>query len=113
MSYSLDFRRQVFKIQSKEKLNDKQLCLRFGISTRTLYRWKKNIAPVGKRNRPATKIDMEALRNHEEEFPDAYQYERAAHFNVSPNCILYALRRLKISHKKNVLPSQVGSGKKS
>jgi len=79
MSYSLDFLRQVFKVQSKEKLNDKQLCVRFGISTRTLYRWQKNIAPVGKRNRPATNIDMEALNNHLEEFPDAYQYERAAH----------------------------------
>ena len=56
---------------------------------------------------------MEALRNHVEDFPDAYQYERVAHFNVSPNCILYALRLLKISHKKNVLPSQVGSGKRA
>ena len=79
MSYSLDFLRQFFKVQSKEKLNDKQLCVRFGISTRTLYRWQKNIAPVGKRNRPATNIDMEALNNHLEEFPDAYQYKRAAH----------------------------------
>ena len=50
---------------------------------------------------------MEALKKHVEEFPDAYQYERAAFFGVSPNCILYALRRLNISVKKNTDSSQV------
>ncbi|WP_317174714.1 IS630 transposase-related protein [Chryseobacterium antibioticum] len=65
-------------------------------------RWKIRIEPKTKRNKPATKIDMEALRKH----VDAYQYERAEVFGVSPNCILYALRRLKISHKKNADPSQ-------
>jgi transposase len=113
MSYSLDFRRQVLKIKHQEKLTDSEFCVRFGISTRTLYRWKKNIAPTRKRNRSATKIDMEALKKHVDEYPDAYQYERAAVFGVSPNCILYALRRLKISHKKNAVPSQIRPSKKS
>ena len=113
MSYSLDFRKQVLNIKSQENLNDQEVCMWFGISTRTLYRWKKNIHPVSKRNKPSTKIDMQALRKHVEEYPDAYQYERAAFFGVSANCILYALRRLKISHKKNVVPPQVRSSKKS
>jgi len=113
MSYSIDFRKHVFKIKDQEKLNDQEVCVRFGISTRTLYRWKKNIHPVEKRNKPATKINMEALRKHVQEYPDAYQYERASFFGVSANCILYALRRLKLSHKKNAIPSQVRSHKKS
>ena len=107
MSYSLDFRKQVFKIKEQEKLTDQAVCKRFGISTRTFFRWKQNLIPVGKRNKPATKIDMEALKKHVEKFPDAYQYERAAFFGVSPNCILYALRRLNISAKKNTDSSQV------
>ena len=105
MSYSLDFRKQVFKIREQEKLTDQEVCSRFGISTRSLYWWKQNLIPLGKRNKPATKIDMEALKKHVEEFPDAYQYERAAFFGVSPNCILYALRRLNISYKKNTISS--------
>ena len=109
----MDFRKQVFKIKENYNLSLRETGERFNVPVRTLQRWKARIEPKTQRNKPATKIDMEALRNHVEEFPDAYQYERAAHFNVSPNCILYALRRLKISHKKNVLPSQVGSGKKS
>ncbi|CAA7387067.1 IS630 transposase-related protein [Chryseobacterium fistulae] len=113
MSYSLDFRKQLFKIKSQENLNDQQVSTRFGISTRTLYRWKKNIHLAAKRNKPSTKIDIQALKKHVEEYPDAYEYERATFFGVSPNCILYALRRLKISHKKNVVPPQVRSSKKS
>lgn len=107
MSCSLDFRKQVFKIKELEKLTDQAVCKRFGISTRTFFLWKQNLIPIGKRNKPSTKIDMEALKKHVEEFPDAYQYERAAFFGVSPNCILYALRRLNISVKKNTDSSQV------
>lgn len=112
MSYSLDFRKQVFKIKEREKLTFQEASDRFGISIRTLFKWKNNIVPKTTRNKPATKIDMDALRKHVEEYPDAYQYERAAFFEVSPNCILYALRRLNITHKKNAVPSQIRSGKK-
>ena len=106
MSYSLDFRKHVFKIKAKENLSFEAVSARFGISTRTLFRWKNRLEPHTTRNKPATKIDMEALKKHVEDYPDAYQYERAAIFGVSPNCILYALRRLKISRKKNFFSSE-------
>lgn len=112
MSYSLDFRVQVFKIKETEGLTFQQTSERFGISTRTLFQWKKNIIPKTTRHKPATKIDMAALKKHVEDYPDAYQYERAVVFSVSPNAILYALRRLRITHKKNAVSSQVRSGKK-
>jgi transposase len=102
MSYSLYFRKQVFKLKSQEQLSDAVVSRRFGISVRTLVRWKKQLEPKLTRNKPATKIDMEALKKHVEDYPDAYQYERTAVFGVSPNGILYALRRLKISHKKTL-----------
>ena len=104
MSYSLDFRKQVFKI--KEKLSFESVSERFVISVRTLFRWKNRLEAKSTRNNPSTKIDMEALKKHVEDYPDAYQYERAAVFGVSPNGILYALRRLKISHKKNSFSSE-------
>jgi len=106
MSYSLDFRKQVFKLQKEYNLNLRETAGRFNVPIRTLQRWKAKIEPKSQRNKPATKINMEALRKHVEDYPDAYQYERAKIFGVSPNCILYALRRLRISHKKNAAPSQ-------
>lgn len=68
---------------------------------RTLFRWKKRIEPKTKRNKPATKIDMEALRKGVKQHPDKYQYEWAQEFNVSRGAIWFALKRLAISYKKN------------
>jgi len=101
MAYSLDFRRQVFKIKIKEGLSFEQTSERFGINIRTLFRWQNRIVPKTTRDKPSTKIDMEALAKDVHENPDRYQYERAAVFGVSQSAIFYALRRLKISNKKN------------
>ena len=105
MSYSLDFRRQVFKVKQKEALTFEQTSERFGIPIRTLFRWQVSIEPKTKRDNPATKIDMEALAEDVKNNPDLYQYERAKKFGVSQSAIFYALKRLKISNKKNALPS--------
>jgi hypothetical protein len=35
-----------------------------------------------------------------EDYPDAYQYERAARFGVCPKAIWYALGRLGVTYKK-------------
>jgi len=113
MSYSLDFRIQLFKIQEKEGLSFEQTSKRFGVPIRTLFRWKNRLEPFITRNKPATKLDMEALKKHVQEYPDAYQYERAAVFGVSQGCIFFALKRLNISHKKNAIPSQSKSSEKS
>ena len=68
----------------------------------SVVRWSKKITPTTKRNKPATKIDMEALRRDVEEHPDAYQYERAKRFGVSQKGICSALKRLGITYKKNL-----------
>ena len=101
MTYSLDFRKKVMKIKEDKKLTFEKTSERFGIGIRTLFRWQNNMEPCTTRNKPATKIDMEKLKEDVKKYPDDFQYERAERFKVSPNGILYALRRLKISSKKN------------
>lgn len=105
MAYSLDFRRHVFKVKQKEQLTFQELSDRFSIPIRTLFRWQQRIEPKTKRNKPSTKIDMEALRKDVKDYPDRYQYERAKAFGVSQSAIFYALQRLKISYKKNAISS--------
>lgn len=44
---------------------------------------------------------MKELKQDIEDRPDDYNYERAARFNVSTDCICAAIKRLEISYKKN------------
>lgn len=106
MSYSLDFRQQVFKIKDKESLTFQETSVRFGVPIRSLFRWQERIEPKTKRNKPSSKVDMESLRKDVEQNPDHYQYERAKKFGVAQSTIFYALRRLDISNKKNAIPSE-------
>ena len=54
---------------------------------------------------------MEALKIDIEEYPDAYQYERAERFGVSQKGIYEALKRLGVTYKKNTQASEGGSRK--
>lgn len=103
MAYSLDFRKQVFKVKAEDNLTFEEVSDRFKIPMRTLFRWQQRIEPILKRNKPAVKIDMEALRKDVEQEPDLYQYERATKFGVSQSSIFYDLKRLKMSLKKNAV----------
>lgn len=105
MTYSLDYRKRVFKIKDKEKLTYKEVAQRFAVGIATLFRWKKKLEPQKTRNKPATKIDMEALSKDVEDYPDLYQEERAEKFGVSQRAIGYALKRLNLSYKKNSISS--------
>ncbi len=105
MAYSLDFRKHVFKIKEKESLTFQELSDKFEIPIRTLFRWKNRLEPKTKRNKPSTKVNMEALQKDIEQNPDLFQYERAKKFGVSQSTIYYALKRLKISYKKNAISS--------
>ena len=100
MTYSLQFRQHVLKIRKQEGLSYAETAERFGIGIASLMRWNKRPEPKTTRNRAATKIDADALRRDVEDYPDAYQYERAERFKVSTRGICDALRRLKISRKK-------------
>ena len=106
MTYPLKFRQQVFAVKDKYKLTYEQASERFDISIRTLFRWQNKLEPCLTRNKPATKIDMEALKKDVEQHPDDYQWERAKRFNVSQSTIGSALKRLGISNKKNSKASQ-------
>jgi transposase len=106
MSYSIDFRKRVFKIKSEKDLTFQETSDLFGVPLRTLFRWQQCIEPKTKRNKPSTKIDMAALFKDVEENPDDYQYERAKKFGVCQSTVFYALKRLAVSNKKNAIPSK-------
>ena len=106
MAYSLDFRKRVFAVKKKEQLTFSETSKRFHVPMNTLFRWQRRIAPKTTRNKPATKINMEALRRDVRKHPDKFQYERAKDFGVTQGAIWFALQRLKISYKKNSVSSQ-------
>jgi transposase len=112
MAYSLDFRKQVFKVKEKNNFTFEQTSKHFGITIRTLFRWNKRLEPKLKREKPATKVDMKRLEQDVKKSPDAYQYERAERFGVAQSTIYYALIRLGISVKKNANSPQSKRSKK-
>ena len=111
MTHALSFRKHVLKIKDQEGLTLKEASERFKIGMASIARWMKRLEPQEKRNKPATKIDMEALKRDVEEHPDAYQYERAERFGVTRYGIWHALKRLGVSYKKKPKASQSMSRK--
>jgi len=106
MTYSSDFRRKVLSVREKEELTIAQVAARFCVGIASVTRWLKDPEPRTSRNKPATKIDREALARDVEEYPDAYQYERARRLGASEKGIGHALRRMGVSYKKKPASSQ-------
>lgn len=103
MTFSLDLRERV--VQFVEGGGSKtEAARRFGVSRWCVYSWlgretlkpDRQGAPVGPR-----KISFDRLRVHVEQYPDAYQYERAKDLGVSRHVVMNGLKRLGI--KKNVV----------
>ena len=67
----------------------------------SIVRWARRVEPKLKREKAAPQIDMAARAQDVQAYPEAYPYERAQRFGVSQRGIGCALRRLKISDKKN------------
>ena len=111
MTYSHDFRSKVLAVREKENLSMAKVAKRFEVGLASVMRWSNNIESIKKRNKPATKIDMEALQLDVEQYPDAYQSERATRLDVSESCIGYALKRLNVTYKKNSAAPQSGQRK--
>jgi len=111
MTYSLDFRKKVLLVRTKENLSMAEVAKRFDIALTSVMRWSKNIEAKEKRDKPATSIDMDALKLDVQKYPDAYLKERAQRLHVSHNCVWHALKRLNITYKKNPTTSQSGSRK--
>ncbi|AYA41051.1 transposase [Xenorhabdus nematophila] len=101
MGYSLDFRKRVLAYKDKHSLTFEQTSAHFEISMRTLFRWCNKIEPCMTRDKPATKIPDEVLIADVQNCPDDYQWERAKRLGVSQSAIHYALKRLRITPKKN------------
>lgn len=111
MSYSLDFRKKVLQVREEENLSLEEVSKRFKVGVATVFRWTKSLEPCLKRTKPATKINMEALKYDIETYPDSYQYERAERFGVTQMGIWHALKRLNVTYKKNSKSSQGRSRK--
>ena len=106
MTYSIDFRKKVLSIKEQENLSLSEVSKRFGVGQASVVRWSKNIEPQRIRSKPTVKLNWEALAQDVQEHPDSYQDERAARFGVSQQGIAYALKKLKLSRKKNLPTSQ-------
>lgn len=98
MAYSQDYRQLALQ-KLEEGYSIRETAEYFKISTRTLQTWKKS--PERKRRvfKPL-KIDTELLLKDIEDYPDAYQYERAQRLKCSTSGICTALKRLGITQKK-------------
>jgi transposase len=105
MAYSKDFRQKVLSIREDRDLSLLETAELFGVSVASVFRWTKKPEPSKTRNKPATKIDMDALLQDVKVNPDDFQYERAVRLGVSESCVGRALSRLNISRKKVFNPS--------
>jgi len=106
VTYSIDFRAKVLEIKERDQLTFEEVAERFGVGKASVFRWSKQLEAKRTRDKPASKLDMEELKRDVERQPDAYQYERAQRLGVSRRGIGDALKRLGISRKNNVLPSE-------
>ncbi len=102
MAYSLDYRKMILaKLEAGETY--RALREEFNISTKTILSWKKDVNRKLRIAEP-TKIDNDKLREDVALYPDDYQHERAVRFNCTPRAIGYALKRLKMTQKKDLNP---------
>ena len=111
--YALDFRRRVLSIKESEKLSFAKAAKRFKVGIASLVRGAKKVEPTIKRNKPATKSDMAALKRDIKQYPDAYQYERAQRLGVSQMGSVAALKRLGVTYKKNLNHPKADQEKRS
>lgn len=104
-SYSIDLRERVLQYLEKNK-NRKAASLLFQVGIATIYRWisrkkeKGNVEPL-RRLWVYKKIDDQKLIDYIEKNPDHFLSEISNHFNLTPQAIFYALKRLKITRKKS------------
>lgn len=100
MTYPAKFRKQAFHVKEKEDLTIVETAERFGVGVASIARWKNKPEPAKTRNKPATKIDMNALAKDLEENPDSFLHERAEKFSVSKSGMWSAVKRLGFTYKK-------------
>lgn len=108
MTYGIEFRRHVLSVRQKEGLSFTSTAERFSVGVASLVRWAKQPEPKSTREGRPRKIALEALTQDVRDHPDAYQYERAVRFGVTPKAIWQALRKLGVTYKKSAQSSEGG-----
>lgn len=101
MAYPAFFRKKVLSYRERHHATIKATAEYFKIGTASVTRWVHKQEPSKSRNKQPSKIKDEDLLKDVKEYPDAFQYERAKRLGVSQTGIFSALKRLKISYKKN------------
>jgi transposase len=107
MSYDVKFRRRAIEYWN-EGHSKRATAEVFKVSASTLQKWKSRLNETGrldskKRRETWRKIEPTRLMEFLGQYPDAYLKEIAKEFDCSDVAVLKALRRLKISRKKNHL----------
>ena len=101
MAYSGHLRRKVLKYRADNSATIEATAKHFKIGTASIVRWAHKPEPQKRRDKAPTKLPDEVLRKDVEDYPDAYQYERAERLGVSEACVWTALKRLKITYAAN------------
>lgn len=101
MAYPAFFRKKVLAYRKKHNATIQETADHFKIGTASISRWVHKQEPAKTRTKKPTKIIDKALLKDVKKYPDAFQYERAMRLGVSESGIYHALKRLKISYKKN------------
>ena len=101
MTYSVDFRKKVVGFV-RNGGGQAEAARRFDISLWCVRDWlaRKDLQPQQKGIPRDRKIDKEKLRLHVQEHPDAFLRERALAFGVRISSVEYALKQMKVTHKK-------------
>lgn len=105
MSYDIKFRQAALDYW-KNGHSIREAAKVFSITARTLQNWKNKLIHTGtveqlKRKTSWRKVFPELLEEYVKQHPDAFLKEIAEVFDCSDVAILYALRRLKYTRKKN------------
>lgn len=105
MSYDVKYRSRAIEYWN-DGHSAKETSEVFSVSIRTLQYWKKQLKETGKlepktRRETWRKIAPARLKEYLTQNPDAYLREIAEEFGCSDVAVLKALRRLKITRKKN------------
>lgn len=101
MTYPTSFRYHVLSVREREELSFEETAERLSVGLATVKRWARQPEPKTYERVKIRKLDPEKLAQDVRDHPDAYQYERAARFGVTPKAIWQALRKLNITYKKS------------
>ena len=103
MTYSVDLRAKVVEFV-RGGGSKSEAARRFGVSRVAVYDWlgREDLAPRQRGVSRVRKIDRVALMKDVNAHPERLLKERAALFGVKPSSLCVALKKLRVSRKKNV-----------